>query len=180
MTTKNKLSVEGFDCNVCGERHDVLPWSYSVKAPSAVASIAEQDLDRRVVFTPDLCVIDHRHFFLRGSIPVPVYEHEEPFIWGVWARVSEQDFLRANEVWKVEGRESEPAFTGWLQTEIPLHPNTTDLELRIRTQCVGRRPHFEIVNARHPLALEQMGGISIGRIQRIAEEMRHRYNSGLK
>jgi hypothetical protein len=61
--------------------------SYSVKVPHAVAAIPEHELDRRVVFTLDQCVIDRRAFYLRGRIPVPVTGQAEPFIWGVWARV---------------------------------------------------------------------------------------------
>jgi hypothetical protein len=61
--------------------------SYSVKVPSAVAAIPESELDQRVVFTLDDCVIDRRQFYLRGRIPVPVISQADPFIWGVWAPV---------------------------------------------------------------------------------------------
>jgi hypothetical protein len=41
-----------FPCRICHEWHE-LPFSYSVKAPSAVASIPEPELDQRVIFTLD-------------------------------------------------------------------------------------------------------------------------------
>ena len=53
-----------------------------------VAAIPDAELDRRVVFTLDQCVIDQREFYLRGRIPVPVIGRHEPFIppidhWGL-------------------------------------------------------------------------------------------------
>ena len=75
----------GFDCSVCGEHHDVLPLSYSVKAPLAVTAIPLDEFEKRVVITPDQCVIDGRDFYLRGRILVPIIGLGEPFVWGVWA-----------------------------------------------------------------------------------------------
>jgi hypothetical protein len=164
---------EGYRCSVCRQWHGDLPWSYSAKTPSAVAAIPEPERGWRTVLTPDQCIIDQRQFFLRGRIVIPVLNHDEPLIWGVWARVSQADFLRANDLWKVEGREREPAYTGWLNTEIPLYKGTMNMELRVHTQVIGRRPHFEIVDPRHPLAVEQREGIPLRRVQRIAEEIAH-------
>ena len=89
----------GFICRRCGEWHDVLPMSYSVKAPLAATRIAEEELEQRVVLTADQCVIDGRRFYLRGRIPIPVMGNAEPFIWGVWAEVNARNFLRTTEMW---------------------------------------------------------------------------------
>ena len=168
----------GFACGVCGQWHDRLPFSYSVKVPFAVAAIPAEELDRRVVFTLDQCVIDDRDFYLRGSIPIPVWEKRDPFIWGVWARVSRVDFARTNELWKVKGREAAPAYPGWLDTKIPLYGETLyceilGLEVRVLTQVVGQRPHFELADAAHPLAVEQREGIFVQRVRDIAEAFLH-------
>ena len=165
---------EGMDflCGVCGERHE-LPLSYSVKAPMALAGIAAEELEQRVAWTPDQCVVDGRDFYLRGRIAVPVDGLEEPFIWGVWAEVSPMNFMRTNELWEVEERVLEPAFPGWLQTEIPLYGSTVNLEVRVVTQPVGRRPHFELVDQEHPLAIEQRQGLLLERVEEIAEMMMH-------
>jgi hypothetical protein len=96
----------GFACGVCGERHDVLPLSYSVKAPFAVKTIPAEELEERIVMTPDQYVIDGKDFYLRGRILLPVIGLDEPFVWGIWAEVSPKDFIRANELWtwRVESR----------------------------------------------------------------------------
>ena len=139
----------------------------------AVGGIVAEELEQRVVWTPEQCVIDGRDFYLRGRIPVPVDGLEEPLIWGVWAEVSPMNFMRTNELWEVEGREQEAAFAGWLQTEIPLYGDTVNLEVRVVTQPVGRRPHFEIVDRDHPLGIEQTAGVLLERVEEIAETMLH-------
>lgn len=160
-------------CNVCRERHEVLPLSYSVKAPLAVTAIPLDELEKRVVITPDQCVIDGKDFYLRGRIVVPVIGLDEPFIWGVWAEISPKNFIRANDFWEMPGRETEPPFPGWLNTELFLFGNTINLEVSVQTQIVGRRPHFTVSDPDHPLAIEQRDGITLQRVEEIAETILH-------
>jgi hypothetical protein len=164
----------GFDCSVCGLHHDVLPLSYSVKVPLAALRVPPEEVDERVAITPDQCVIDNREFYLRGRIPVPVHGLAEPFIWGVWAEVGPKDFIRTNEMWAVEGREGEPAFKGYLDSEMYVFGDTVNLEVMVETQVVGRRPHFRVCDPEHPLAREQRDGISMERVVEIAEMVLHR------
>ncbi|MBB5342118.1 DUF2199 domain-containing protein [Tunturibacter empetritectus] len=165
-------SESGFGCSVCGERH-VLSLSYSVKAPLAVGAIPTEEFDQRVVITPDQCVIDGKDFYLRGRILVPVIGLEEPFIWGIWAEVGPKNFVRSNELWVVEGREKEPAFPGWVNSQLSVFGDTYNLEVNVQTQPVGQRPQFTIVNQDHPLAVEQRDGITMERVEEIAVKMLH-------
>lgn len=176
----DSAATSGFLCRICGQRH-VLPLSYSVKAPLAVTSIPPSEIASRVVITPEQCVIDNRSFYLRGRIPVPIHGPTglpsdilaEPFIWGVWAEISPKNFIRAQQLWKTPGRESEPPFPGFLNSEIAPYGRTLDLELTVHTQPVGRRPHFYLTDAHHPLAIEQRTGITLQRVEQIAEAMLH-------
>ncbi|HEX4154548.1 MAG TPA: DUF2199 domain-containing protein [Acidobacteriaceae bacterium] len=169
-------ATPGFLCRICGRRH-VLPLSYSVKAPLAVASIPPNEIASRVVITPEQCVIDNRSFYLRGRIPVPIHGPtgilDQPFIWGVWAEISPKNFLRTQQLWKMPGRESEPPFPGFLNSEIAPYGQTLDLELTVHTQPVGRRPHFYLTDPIHPLAIEQRTGITLPRVEEIAERLLH-------
>ena len=170
----------GFDCQMCGKHHDILPLSFSVKAPRAASLIPKNELEQRVVITPDQCVIDGKDFYLRGRIPVPILGLQspdgldEPFIWGVWAEVGPKNFLRTIDMWKVEGREADPPFPGWLDSEISIYGNTINLEVDVWTQRVGRRPHFRLIDTDHPLAIEQRNGITMQRVEQIAAQMLHR------
>jgi hypothetical protein len=166
----------GFFCSGCGQRHEVLPLSFSVKAPRAAAAVPPEKVERRVVINPDQCVIDNERFFLRGRVVVPVHGLPEPFIWGVWAEVGPKNFIRTNQLWKTEGREFEPVYFGYLDTEIPLYGSTVNLQVSVQTQRVGRRPHFTVLEPEHPLALEQRNGISLKRAEEIAAWALHGQN----
>jgi hypothetical protein len=150
-----------------------LSLSYSVKAPLAVGAIAAEQLEQRVVMTPDQCVVDGKDFYLRGRILVPVVGVEEPFVWGIWAEVSPKNFVRTNELWAVEGREKEPPFPGWLNSQLPVFGDTYNLALSVQTQPVGHRPQFTVVDQDHPLAEEQRDGITMERVEEIAVRMLH-------
>jgi len=164
----------GFACSVCGERHDVLPLNYSINAPQAVMTIPSEEIESRIVLTADQCVIDSSSFYLRGRILIPVEELDQPFVWGVWAEISPASFLRANEVWHTEGREQEPPFPGWLNTDLFLFGSTLNLEVDVHTQAVGQRPQFTVRDTNHPLARQQREGLTIEQIQDIAEMIFHR------
>ncbi len=163
----------GFDCRTCGQRHDTLPLSFSVKAPLPVTASPSWQMASRVVITPDQCVIDGIHFYLRGRIVVPVHDCHEPFIWGVWAQVSAKNFYRTHQLWSTPGRENEPAFAGRLATNLPLFGNTLGIAVDVATQVVGRRPHFTVRSASHPLGREQREGITLARVEEIAAALLH-------
>lgn len=163
----------GFRCRLCGLKHDILPLSFSVKAPYAVATIPEHQRAQRVALTPDQCVIDGRQFFLRGRILIPLLDHVEPFIWGVWAEISPKAFLRTEELWRASAREQEQPFPGWLATELPIYGRTLHLALQVHTQPVGRRPHFVLQDAAHPLGREQQHGVPLARVEEIAASLLH-------
>ena len=164
----------GFQCRTCGQQHATLPLSFSTKAPLPVSAIPSWQIERRVVITPDMCVIDGVHFYLRGRIVVPVHDCPEPFIWGVWAQVSSKNFYRTHQLWSSPGREKEPPFEGILATDLPLFGNTLGIEVDVQTQVVGRRPHFTIRSARHPLGREQRKGITLAQVEEIAAALLHR------
>src|SRR5438067_4818412 len=109
----------GYSCPVCGEHHAPLPLSFSARAPAAVAAVPVRERDARVVITADQCVIDGRRFYLRGRILVPIHDLAEPFVWGVWTRVSPRSFFLTQQRWTTPGREADPPFAGSLDTDIP-------------------------------------------------------------
>ncbi len=161
-----------FTCRICGQQHP-LPLSYSIKAPLAAKAIPEEELESRVVLNVEQCVIDNREFFLRGRVPIPIHGREQPFIWGVWVEISPKNFLRTFEMWNTPGREAEPPFDGYLNSEITPYGSTFNLLVDVRTQAVGMRPHFMVRDPEHPLAIEQRDGISMDRVQEIAEMLLH-------
>lgn len=166
--------VMSYLCQSCGGRHEGLPMSYGTDAPDYWSpSFAG---DESSTLEQELCVIKREHFFVRGRLVVPVTGRAEgmEFDWGVWVSVSRHNFVRALSLWTTPGREHEPPYFGWLSTRLPLYqPSTLELKAHVHTQPVGQRPLVELGPTDHPLAVEQRTGITLARVQEIAETLRH-------
>ncbi len=96
------------------------------------------------------------------------------FSWNVWVSLSVANFERITELWETEGREREPPYFGWLSTKLPCYDiDTFLLKTNVYTRRVGERPFIELEPTDHPLAVEQRSGISLKRVQEIAECVLH-------
>jgi hypothetical protein len=144
-----------------------------MECPTYYQQVPAAQRKRRCRLTEDLCVIDGKHFFIYGSLEIPIDGHPDPFIWGVWVSLSKRDFSRANELIGVEGRESEPPYLGWLSSDIPLYPPCLELACEVHTQPAGYRPLMVLRPADHPLIREQKKGVSVKRVHEIMEWYLH-------
>ena len=148
--------------------------SYGAVAPAywdpSLASDESSTLEQ------EQCIIKAEHFFIRGRLVIPVTDAAPgtEFDWGVWVSLSRDNFTRALSLWTTPGREREQPYFGWLSTELPLYqPSTLSLKTHVRTQPVGQRPLIELEPTGHPLAVEQRTGITLARVQEIAEALLH-------
>lgn len=167
------ITMSGYFCKTCGKQHDELPMCFGPSAPDLWYSIPEAERGERGKLSSDQCMIDGKHFFILGRILIPVIDGPGPFIWLAWVSLSEKNFLRSCELWESEGRESEPPYFGWLQNALPYKPTTLSLKTRLQTMPLGERPNIILENVDHPLFLEQHNGISMARVQQIAEAALH-------
>ncbi|MFI6099062.1 DUF2199 domain-containing protein [Lentzea sp. NPDC051213] len=162
----------GFTCTCCGQEHDGLPFGYSMAAPvywnPGLAGSPGN------VLGDEQCVIDDEHHFVRGRIVLPVHDADEDFEWGAWVSLSEENFLRMAEVFADPARVNEPPYFGWLSVILPGYaPTTLNLKTNLHTQELGIRPLIELEPTDHPLAVEQREGITVARVQEIAELALH-------
>lgn len=165
--------MPGFRCRRCGELHDELPMHYGPTAPAPWFMIPEEEREQRCLLSSDQCIIDDKHFFIVGNLEIPVAGVPERFSWDVWVSLSEKSFARACALWDKQGRESEPPYFGWLSTALPCYPDTLLLKTMVHTREVGVRPRIELEPTDHPLAVEQREGITLARVQEIAEIVLH-------
>jgi hypothetical protein len=162
----------GFVCGRCGQHHDGLPFSYGVDAP-AYWNPEEMVGDPDSLLTDEQCVIKRQHFFIRARLILPVVDAAEDFTWGVWVSLSAANFARAIRLWTDPHRVNEPPYFGWLSTELPYQPSTLNLKTHVHSQPVGVLPTVELEHTDHPLAVEQCKGITVARVQAIAERLLH-------
>jgi hypothetical protein len=164
-----------YPCRRCGERHDGLPMSYGTDAPAYWdPSLAN---DESSMLEQEWCVIKGERFFIRGRLVIPVTDAlpGTEFDWGVWVSLSPDNFARVLSLGTTVGREPRPPYFGWLSTELPLYqPSTLLLKTRVHMQALGKRPLVELEPTDHPLAADQHTGITLARVQEIAETLLHR------
>ena len=148
------------------------PFAFHVPRPAAW--LPEHEADEDSWLEEELCVVEGEHFFIRGLIRLPVADAEHDFEWGVWTSLSRDNFARTLEIWEREGREAEPPMFGWLMASLPgYEPPTLSLKTMVHTQPLGLRPLVELEPTDHPLAVEQREGITLARVQQIAEQSLH-------
>jgi hypothetical protein len=160
-------------CRCCGDWHDDLPFHYGAAAPAAWYELPEAERAARTELTSDVCLIDGTAGFLVGNLEIAVRGEADHFSWDVWVELPLADLARAHELWYTPGREAEPPYRGRLATALPGYPDTRGLAVRVQTREVGRRPRVELEPCDHPLAAEQRDGITLDRVQEIAETVEH-------
>ena len=160
-------------CHLCYEWHTDLPFSYGPLYPDPYLAIPEGERDKRTVLHNDFCIIDDKHYLVRGNLEIPVRGSNEPFAWTVWVSLSKENFDRTIKLMETEGREAEPPYFGWLCTNLHLYPDTTHLKTHVHTRRVGSVPTIELEQTDHPLAVEQRNGITLDRVKEIAALLLH-------
>jgi hypothetical protein len=142
--------------------------SYALVAPDPWFAIPEAERDTRGVLGSDLCVIDDREFYIRGSLELPVRPQGETFVWSVWVSLSERSFKTALDLWSAAQRDHVPPMFGWLSNAISVYPDTRALNTNVHLRNNGVRPFIRLEPTDHPLAIEQREGITLERIAEIA------------
>jgi len=165
--------TDSYLCDRCGERHEGLPFSYGVDAP--VHWSDEYATRDDSVLDQEICIVRNEHFFVKGIVYLPVRDADQDFEWTVWVSLSRANMTRALDLWTTEGRESEPAYFGWLSTELSAvyGQTTVNLKTHVHTRPVGTRPLIFVEPDDHPLYAEQQQGITRARVREIAEIVLH-------
>ena len=166
--------MTGFLCATCGQQHDELPMCLGPDAPASWYLLPPDERAQRAELSDEVCVVDEAHFFVRGRIVVPVTDGPEAFVWLVWVSLSQANFKRTFELWNEPGRESEPPYFGWLNSDLPgFTPSTLSLKTHVHTQAVGLRPEIELEHTDHPLAVAQREGVTLAQVQAWVERALH-------
>jgi hypothetical protein len=161
-----------WECRICGIEHTDVPLCFGIEAPWR-ALVPEADFTRRVELAADQCVVDKRHFFIRGHIEIPIHDYPEKLSFSVWSSLSEQSFLHMCDRWDDADRASDPPYFGWLCSPISVYPSTIHLKLSVQSRPLGLTPLFTVEPSEHPLAQDQGNGVSVSRWQQIAHELLH-------
>ena len=161
-----------FKCRTCGDVHEGIPsfgWDY----PIQYLEVPEAERSHRCVLTADTCTINDEWFFVRGCLDIPIAGEDQPFSWGVWTSLSQQNFAHFQELYGESQRSHHGPFFGWLCSHIRIYPATLNLKTRVHLRDDSLRPFVELEPTDHPLAVEQREGITPDRVAEIYERMIH-------
>lgn len=159
-------------CPTCGIEYTDTPLCFRIPAPWP-ALVPENEFEKRVDLTADVCVIDEKIFFVRGHVEIPIHDYPEPLAFSVWSSLSEKSFLHMSERWEVIDRASDAPYFGWLSSPISVYPSTIHLKVSVQSRPPGLIPLFNLEQTDHPLSLDQHHGITIARWQEIAHQLLH-------
>ena len=163
--------VMKFKCGECDEVHEGLP-HWGCNSPDYYEPVPHHEREQRCKLSPDFCIVDES-FFVRAVLLVPVAETEQPFGWGVWSTLSEPNFQRYYDLYEAEDMGDEGPYFGWFSNRLPFYPNTLNLKVQVHLQNGGMRPLLELEPCDHPLALDQMNGMSWDHAVTIAGRLLH-------
>jgi hypothetical protein len=147
---------------------------YAAEAPLYYYSVPLSERAARCVLNSDTCVVDQKHFYVRGCLEIAVQGEGDPFIWGVWVSLSKTSFDQFMGCFGAAKRSHIGPFFGWLSAELPLYPSTEHLKTRVHLRDNGVRPYIELEPTEHPLAVEQRSGITTERVAELHSRLEHR------
>jgi hypothetical protein len=155
-------------CARCGAEHDGVPLDWAFEAPAYWdGGRGEHD-----VLTSDFCTWTDDDgvlsFFVRGVLHVPVPELGQKLGYGVWSSLSEESFVRVQELADDPPGAEDAGYFGWLSNSIAGYPETLNLPVDVVRGDVGIRPSLVLHGGDHPLIAEQHRGIGVERVLEIA------------
>jgi hypothetical protein len=162
-----------YQCKCCGLEHDGIT-AFHADRPEYYWDVPEEKRAEDVFLTSDSCVIANRFFFVHTCLEIPIRNEDEPFVWGVWVSLKEENFLLWQDNYGVPQRSHVGPFFAWLSTRLPVYPDTLNLKTMVYMRDNGIRPFIELEQTNHPLAIDQREGITLERALEIVHELQQR------
>lgn len=78
------------------------------------------------------------------------------------------------ERWDEMDRASDAPYFGWLCNQVAAYQDSIHLKLSVQTRPPGLTPLFFLEPTDHPLAIDQLNGISIARWHELVHQILHR------
>lgn len=150
-------------CRQCGQEHSIDEMELTFRRPDAVATMDADERERTVREDDDLCAIDARRFFVRAVLPLPVASRETPYRIGLWVEVDRAAFGRIIDLWSDPSQANEAPFPARIANDVPTLPSTIGLSAELQLTGPRTRPYVTLGPMSHPLAEEQVAGISLHR-----------------
>lgn len=158
-----------YQCSCCGQVYDELPLTFGNDFPDYYFSIPHSEREARIEIKESLCVVDDKHFFHRGRLTLPIVDRGQDLVFNVWTSISEDNFIKRNNLWNSSERVNEDPYFGWLQTTIPTYGDTLNLKTIAIENEAGLIPTIKMIEDNHPLTVDQKNGITFDKALKIVD-----------
>jgi hypothetical protein len=155
-----------FKCKSCDQWHEGMP-AFGPPAPARYFGLTDEERRTRAQLSSDQCIIDDREFYVLARLEIPVVGLDERFTWLMWVSLGEASYDAYEQSYEWAEREHIGPFFAWIVDDLPLYPATAGLKSMIHLRNDGMRPRVELEPTDHPLALDQLNGISPARAAEI-------------
>jgi hypothetical protein len=147
-------------CTCCNQSYEGSP-SYAFSSPDYYHQLSAEEKQAKGKIDNDVCRIRHEtqtDYFIRVCLEIPIHEIADPFLWGVWVSISEDNLKRYLSTW--EDADENDSYFGWLSNEISLYPSTLKLQALAHPRRDNKRPRLELEPSDHPLYHDWKNGLS--------------------
>lgn len=160
--------MKNYICASCGEVHNDLP-TIGYNEPYYYQILNDSDKVNIALLSSDLCRIKHKDqtdYFIRGVLHIPILDHDDTLIYGIWVSVSENTFKEYFEQMEND-QPAEKTFFGRISNWIGCYEeNTIGLHMNVDTQLDNNRPIMVPHESNHPLVSDWENGVSYEEAER--------------
>jgi hypothetical protein len=149
-----------YQCSCCGQEYNELPLTFGTEVPDYYYSVPPDEREKRIEIEESLCVVDGEHFFHRGRLTIPINDNDQDLIFNVWTSISEDNFIKRDQLWNNPDRVKEEPYFGWLQTIVPTYGDTLNIKTIAIENDAGLIPTIKVIEEGHQLKADQENGIS--------------------
>lgn len=160
-----------YQCSCCGQEYNEPPLTFGTVVPDFYHSVPVAERESRIEIKESLCVVDDQHFFHRGRLTIPINDSDLDLIFNVWTSISEDNFIKRNQLWNNPDRVKEKPYFGWLQTIVPGYGDTLNIKTIAIENDAGLIPTIKVIEEGHLLKDDQENGISLSKALQIAGDI---------
>jgi hypothetical protein len=163
-TLRVKPAVKITGCTVCGADHDLKTYEISFARPDAWLDIPALESKNHCKGTEDICSIDMKLFYVRGTLPFNIVEQGVEYRIGIWAQVDAAWQARYADSYFLflAGKKSAkavPVHKAILANQLPFYPQTLNAEILVIPDPSGARPTFQLTDEAKDLTRYQKQGM---------------------
>ncbi len=163
-----RFNAHGFKCSSCKNVHRGLfdlACGKPEQWPGPETKVPNADvLGATHVLSEDFCILEGTHYFVRCVLELPIIGSKKAFGYGVWSTLSRKNFEQYLERFNSGNYQGFGPWFGWFSNSLKGYPETLNMKCHVHPRNGRQRPLIELEPNDHPLAKEQLDGISFDRL----------------